>query len=155
LEPEGPARRHRRREPGFAASGPPVRALGFPGRQTRRRRRLRRGHSGPGALRIHPIPRSGGAELRRDGGAPRRRARADRTDRSRRQPLGVAAHVKKPSPLAALLLLCAVPAAADAPALGVLVNLEASATPAERQAALDAVRRTGASFFALELSWSA
>ncbi len=57
--------------------------------------------------------------------------------------------------LAGLLLLCAVPAAAQAPALGVLVNLEPSATPAERQAALDAVRRTGVSFFALELSWSA
>ena len=57
--------------------------------------------------------------------------------------------------LAGLLLLCAVPAAAQAPALGVLVNLEPSATPAERQAALDAVRRTGASFFTLEVSWSA
>lgn len=63
--------------------------------------------------------------------------------------------MKSPSLPAALLLLCAVPVAADAPALGVLVNLSPSATAAERQAALDAVRRTGASFFALELSWSA
>jgi hypothetical protein len=38
--------------------------------------------------------------------------------------------------------------------LGVAINLEPSATPAERQRILDAVRRTGASFFALELSWS-
>lgn len=41
-----------------------------------------------------------------------------------------------------------------APALGVVVNLE-DATPAARQAAVEAVRRTGASFFALEVSWSA
>jgi hypothetical protein len=69
--------------------------------------------------------------------------------------------VKRPRVLAGLvaLALCAVPAvpatAADSPALGVLVNLPPSATAADRQAALDAVRRTGASFFALELSWSA
>jgi len=37
----------------------------------------------------------------------------------------------------------------------VAVNLKPSATPAERQAAIDAVRRTGASFFAMTLSWSA
>jgi hypothetical protein len=41
------------------------------------------------------------------------------------------------------------------PALGVVVNLEASASPAARQSALEMVRRTGANFFALELSWSA
>ena len=41
------------------------------------------------------------------------------------------------------------------PALGVLVNLEASATPALRQSALEMVRRTGANFFVLELSWTA
>jgi hypothetical protein len=46
-------------------------------------------------------------------------------------------------------------AAPPATAVGVAVNLDASASPAARQAALDAVRRTGASFFALELSWSA
>ena len=45
--------------------------------------------------------------------------------------------------------------AAPTPALGVAVNLPASFAPATRQAALEAVRRTGASFFALELSWSA
>jgi len=66
--------------------------------------------------------------------------------------------------IAGLLVLAALPAAGEPPApapaaappaLGVLVNLEPSATPASRQAALDSVRRTGASFFALELSWSA
>ena len=41
------------------------------------------------------------------------------------------------------------------PSLGVVVNLEPSATPAARQSALEMVRRTGANFFALELSWSA
>ena len=44
--------------------------------------------------------------------------------------------------------------AAVPPALGVGLNLP-NASEAARQAALDAVRRTGASFFALELSWSA
>lgn len=39
------------------------------------------------------------------------------------------------------------------PALGVGLNLP-NASAAARQAALDAVRRTGASFFALEVSWS-
>jgi hypothetical protein len=39
-------------------------------------------------------------------------------------------------------------------ALGVAINLEPSAPAADREAILDAVRRTGASFFALELSWS-
>jgi hypothetical protein len=43
---------------------------------------------------------------------------------------------------------------AVSPALGVVVNLEASATAAARQSALEMVRRTGANFFALELSWS-
>lgn len=46
-------------------------------------------------------------------------------------------------------------APAPAPAIGIAVNLEPSASPAARQAALDAVRRTGATLFALELSWSA
>ncbi|HKD17862.1 MAG TPA: hypothetical protein VKG23_08330 [Thermoanaerobaculia bacterium] len=41
-----------------------------------------------------------------------------------------------------------------APALGVALNLEASTSPAERQEAVEAVRRTGASFFELTLSWS-
>lgn len=41
-----------------------------------------------------------------------------------------------------------------APALGIALNLEASATPAERQEAVELVRRTGASFFELTLSWS-
>ena len=45
--------------------------------------------------------------------------------------------------------------AAPSPALGVVVNLEPSASPAARQSALEMVRRTGANFFALELSWSA
>ena len=56
-------------------------------------------------------------------------------------------------------LLAAAPARPTAPparpALGVVVNLEASASPAARQSALEMVRRTGANFFALELSWSA
>ena len=46
------------------------------------------------------------------------------------------------------------PAPQSTPALGVAINLRASANAAERQAAIDAVRRTGASFFALTLSWS-
>ena len=40
------------------------------------------------------------------------------------------------------------------PALGVGLNLS-GASPAQQQAALETVRRTGASFFALEISWSA
>jgi hypothetical protein len=40
------------------------------------------------------------------------------------------------------------------PALGVALNLEATASPVERQEAVEAVRRTGASFFELTLSWS-
>ncbi|MEP6993299.1 MAG: hypothetical protein ABI968_02165 [Acidobacteriota bacterium] len=43
---------------------------------------------------------------------------------------------------------------ATTPALGVGLNLP-DASAAVRQAALDSVRRTGASFFALEVSWSA
>ena len=48
------------------------------------------------------------------------------------------------------------PAAAPrpTPALGVALNLDATATAAERQEAVEAVRRTGASFFELTLSWS-
>jgi hypothetical protein len=46
------------------------------------------------------------------------------------------------------------PAGPPSPALGVAVNLGPAASAEERQAVLDAVRRTGASFFALELSWS-
>ena len=62
--------------------------------------------------------------------------------------------------LAVFALTAAAPAAGPAakpapPALGVLVNLEAGATPAARQSALEMVRRTGANFFVLELSWSA
>ncbi|HEY3203600.1 MAG TPA: hypothetical protein VGL03_08055 [Thermoanaerobaculia bacterium] len=60
--------------------------------------------------------------------------------------------------LTAVLLLAAPvrsPSPALPPALGIAVNLEPSASAAARQAALDAVRRTGASFFAFELSWSA
>jgi len=45
--------------------------------------------------------------------------------------------------------------APTAPALGVAVNLPPNASPAERQAVIEAVRRTGASFFAMTLSWSA
>ena len=41
------------------------------------------------------------------------------------------------------------------PALGVAVNLGPEVPAAARQAALESVRRTGASFFVLELSWSA
>ena len=50
-----------------------------------------------------------------------------------------AAHTAPPSP----------------PALGVAVNLPTSASPAARQAAIETVRRTGASFFAVTLSWAA
>jgi hypothetical protein len=39
--------------------------------------------------------------------------------------------------------------------VGVVVNVEPSASPAARQAALEMVRRTGANLFALELPWSA
>ena len=42
-----------------------------------------------------------------------------------------------------------------APALGVALNLDPSASAAERQEAVDTVRRTGAAFFELTLSWSA
>lgn len=45
-------------------------------------------------------------------------------------------------------------APAATPAFGVGLNLP-TASATSRQAALDAVRRTGASFFALEVSWSA
>jgi hypothetical protein len=48
----------------------------------------------------------------------------------------------------------AAPPPPPAPSLGVALNLEASASPAERQDAVEAVRRTGASFFELTLSWS-
>jgi hypothetical protein len=58
----------------------------------------------------------------------------------------------------ALLLLAAAAARPTppvaSPALGVAVNLEPSASSAARQSALEMVRRTGANFFALELSWS-
>jgi hypothetical protein len=60
------------------------------------------------------------------------------------------------------LAAAAVPASPSAkpakpvpPAVGVLVNLEPGATPATRQSALEMVRRTGANFFVLELSWAA
>lgn len=48
------------------------------------------------------------------------------------------------------------PAAAPrpTPALGIALNLAASASPAERQDAVEIVRRAGASFFELTLSWS-
>ena len=45
--------------------------------------------------------------------------------------------------------------APTAPALGVAVNLPPASSPAERQAAVESVRRTGASFFAMTLSWAA
>ena len=60
--------------------------------------------------------------------------------------------------LAVLALAAAGPATSAKPvppAIGVLVNLEPGATPATRQSALEMVRRTGANFFVLELSWSA
>jgi len=63
--------------------------------------------------------------------------------------------------LAALLVLAAAapvgPArpAPPAPALGVALNLEATSSATTRQEAVDMVRRTGASFFALTVSWSA
>lgn len=41
------------------------------------------------------------------------------------------------------------------PVLGVALNLGATASASERQEAVEAVRRTGASFFELTLSWSA
>ena len=57
------------------------------------------------------------------------------------------------------LLLAAAPVRptppVPSPAVGVVVNVEPSASPAARQSALEMVRRTGAHFFALELSWSA
>jgi len=60
--------------------------------------------------------------------------------------------------LAALLVLAAAaPAgpARPAPALGVALNLEATSSASARQEAVEMVRRTGASFFALTVSWSA
>lgn len=57
-----------------------------------------------------------------------------------------------------LALLAAGPGAAvasPAPAVGLAVNLPARASPMERQRALDRVRATGVSVFALELSWPA
>ena len=45
-------------------------------------------------------------------------------------------------------------ASAPPPAVGIAVNLDPSLNPAARQVVLDAVRRTGASLFVLELSWS-
>ncbi len=42
-----------------------------------------------------------------------------------------------------------------APAIGVALNLEATTTAAMRQETVEMVRRTGASFFALTLSWAA
>jgi hypothetical protein len=61
---------------------------------------------------------------------------------------------------AAALLLTAAAATAFAeesarPAAGVALNLPASATAAQRAEAVEAVRRTGATFFELPLSWSA
>lgn len=42
-----------------------------------------------------------------------------------------------------------------APVAGIAINLPEAASPAQRQEAVELVRRTGASFFALPLSWSA
>ena len=64
---------------------------------------------------------------------------------------------------AASLLLAAAAATAPTapteepvrPAAGVALNLPDSATPAQRVDAVEAVRRTGATFFELPLSWSA
>jgi len=55
------------------------------------------------------------------------------------------------------LLVAAAPAPSRPPAsaVGIAVNLEPAASPAARQAALEMVRRAGANFFALELSWAA
>ena len=62
-------------------------------------------------------------------------------------------------PALLFLLAASAPArptpAVPSPAVGVVVNLEASTTPAARQSAVEMVRRTGANFFALELLWSA
>jgi len=49
----------------------------------------------------------------------------------------------------------AAPVAVPVPVVGVALNLAPSATAAERQEAVETVRRTGASFFELTLSWSA
>ena len=60
--------------------------------------------------------------------------------------------------LAALAVLAAIPEAPSrppAPALGLDVNLPAGAPRAEQQRALEMVRRTGVSLFAMTLSWSA
>ena len=51
------------------------------------------------------------------------------------------------------LLLATFGTAANRPGLGLAVNLPPSATDPERQKALEAVRATGVSTFALELSW--
>jgi hypothetical protein len=64
--------------------------------------------------------------------------------------------------IAALLALTASGAAGPvrpaspvpAPAIGIALNLEPSTRPAARQEIVEMVRRTGASFFALTLSWS-
>jgi len=65
-------------------------------------------------------------------------------------------------PLIAALLVLAAPGPAGparpispAPVIGVALNLEASTPAAVRQETVEMVRRTGASFFALTLSWSA
>jgi hypothetical protein len=65
-------------------------------------------------------------------------------------------------PLLPLLLLLASPLRPERavapptapPSIGIGINVP-DASPEARQAALDTVRRTGATFFALELSWSA
>jgi len=60
---------------------------------------------------------------------------------------------------AAALLFAAAAAARGqgppAPAAGIALNLPESASSGQRQEAVDAVRRTGANFFELPLSWSA
>ena len=63
--------------------------------------------------------------------------------------------------LAALLVLAAAAPAGPArpapplPALGVALNLETTSSATARQEAVEMVRRTGASFFVLTVSWSA
>ena len=58
--------------------------------------------------------------------------------------------------LAALSLLAAAPEPATVhPALGLDVNLPAGASAAEQRRALDLARQTGASLYALNISWSA
>ena len=46
-------------------------------------------------------------------------------------------------------------ASVPVPATGIALNLASTATPAERQEVVESVRRTGANFFELTLSWSA